>query len=174
VKKHKADANLIRKKGSKTSKATTGFWSFLTIGGVLAFLIGVVILVAPTSQSKGEEITVYKSPTCTCCGKWVDHLRDAGFHVTVKNRTNLGSVKSAYGVQPRLQSCHTALVQGYVVVGLVPAEDIKRMLQEKPSIAGLAVPGMPMGSPGMEGAHSTPYDVFAFDKSGQTQVYAKH
>ncbi len=86
----------------------------------------------------------------------------------------MADIKSTYGVKPSLQSCHTALVQDYVVEGHVPADDIKRLLQEQPSAAGLAAPGMPQGSPGMEGPRSTPYDVLTFQRNGQTQVYAKH
>ncbi len=174
MKKHKTDAETIQRGAPSGSGKKVNVWNVLTIVGALVFLTGLVILMVPSRQLKGEEITVYKSPTCGCCNKWVDHLHDAGFDVATKNRSNMASVKSKYGVKPNLQSCHTAVVRSYVVEGHVPAEDIKRMLQEQPTIAGLAVPGMPAGSPGMEGAYTVPYDVLTFDGDGLTKVYAKH
>ncbi len=120
------------------------------------------------------KVTVYKSPSCGCCGKWVDHLRVNGFSVTVHDVQNLEPVKQRYGVPRNLASCHTATVEGYVVEGHVPAGDIKRLLAEKPKVKGLAVPGMPVGSPGMEqGNDKEPYDVVSFDESGRTAVYAR-
>ena len=120
------------------------------------------------------EITVYKSTTCKCCDKWVDHLRDAGFTVTSQNSSDMNIIKSSTGVKPKLQSCHTALVEGYVIEGHVPASDIRRLIQERPAVSGLTVPGMPIGSPGMEGPYKDPYDVLTFDQKGQTKVYARH
>ena len=117
-------------------------------------------------------VTVYKSPTCGCCAKWVEHVRKAGFAVTVKDVPNVGEVKFANGVPPELASCHTALVGGYVVEGHVPADVMQKLLKEKPAVAGIAVAGMPMGSPGMEGSYSDRYDVVAFEKSGKQRVYA--
>lgn len=120
------------------------------------------------------EITVYKSPDCGCCGKWVDHLRANGFSVRVENRYDLSAVKEAEGVPPDLQSCHTAVAGRYVIEGHVPAADIKRLLAAEPAARGLAVPGMPAGSPGMEaGAYTEPYDVFLFGKAGRI-VFASH
>jgi len=117
-------------------------------------------------------VTVYKSPTCGCCAKWVEHVRKAGFAVTVKDVPNVGEVKLANGVPADLASCHTALVAGYVVEGHVPADVIQKLLKEKPAVAGIAVAGMPMGSPGMEGSYSDRYDIVAFEKSGKQRVYA--
>ena len=122
----------------------------LTACGALTLLIGLIIWMRQAPGVSAGEITVYKSPTCGCCNKWVSHLRDAGFKVNTINSDDLESIKLSAGVQPFLQSCHTALVDGYVVEGHVPASDIKRLLQERPAVTGLAVPGMPAGSPGME------------------------
>jgi hypothetical protein len=117
-------------------------------------------------------VTVYKSPTCGCCAKWVEHVKKAGFAVTVKDVSNVGEVKLANGVPADLASCHTALVAGYVVEGHVPADVMQKLLKEKPAVAGIAVAGMPMGSPGMEGNYSDRYNIVAFEKSGKQRVYA--
>ena len=119
-------------------------------------------------------VTVYKSPSCGCCGKWVDHLRASGFRVAVHDVQNVEPFKERYGVPSRLASCHTATVDGYVIEGHVPAADIRRLLAEKPKVKGLAVPGMPVGSPGMEqGNVKEPYDVVSFDQAGRTAVFAR-
>lgn len=130
--------------------------------------------VAAAAHQTSDSITVYKTPTCGCCAKWVDHLREHGYHVTTVDQNDLSDVKRRLGVAGPLQSCHTATVGGYVVEGHVPAADIRRLLAERPSVSGLAVPGMPAGSPGMEGFRSERYDVLTFDKSGATTVFAAH
>jgi hypothetical protein len=118
-------------------------------------------------------VTVYKSPTCGCCKAWVEHLQQAGYRVEVHDTADVQPVKNALGVPGALASCHTAHVGGYAIEGHVPADVIARLLREHPSdVAGLAVPGMPAGSPGMEGMGTEPYDVVAFTKSGATRVYA--
>ena len=117
-------------------------------------------------------ITVYKSPSCGCCGAWIKHLRDSGFTVAVHDMDDLSEIKSANGVAPALQSCHTAVVGRYVIEGHVPADVIKRALKEQPKIAGLAVPGMVTGSPGMEGPNPQHYDIVAWTAQGKTAVYA--
>jgi hypothetical protein len=129
-----------------------------------------------TETSAWPVIEVYKDPTCGCCSKWVEHLQGEGFTVRSFNAPNLAALKVSHGVPSRVQSCHTALVDGYVIEGHVPAADVRRLLTERPSIAGLAVPGMPIGSPGMEAAdgRTQPYDVIAFDKDDRTRVYAEH
>lgn len=121
-------------------------------------------------------IDVYKSPTCGCCSKWVDHLRQAGFEVRTTDTRDLADFKAGHGVPRQVESCHTALAGGYVLEGHVPAADVKRLLRERPAITGLAVPGMPIGSPGMEvpGTEAEPYEVVAFDKDGDTEVFARH
>jgi hypothetical protein len=117
-------------------------------------------------------VEVYKDATCGCCGKWVVHLQRAGFATTVTDVPSIDAVKIKHHVPFELQSCHTALVGGYVIEGHVPATDIHRLLQERPKIAGLTVPGMPTGSPGMEGPNGRPYDVVSFDAAGKTRVYS--
>lgn len=121
-------------------------------------------------------VTVYKSPTCGCCADWVEHLRSAGFEVeTVDDEERLYEAKRRHGVGPHLSSCHTAEVGGYFVEGHVPADDLERLLAEAPAdVLGLAVPGMPMGSPGMEGPRKDDYDVLAVKPDGRTEVYARH
>ena len=118
-------------------------------------------------------IKVYKTPTCGCCKSWVEHLEQNGFKVEVMDMPDLSSVKAKYGVKPELQACHTAVVGNYVVEGHVPADLILKMINEKPAIAGIAVPGMPMGSPGMEGGTKESYTVLSFDSTGKSSVYAK-
>ena len=127
-------------------------------------------------QHQQPTIEVYKSATCGCCNKWVEHLKNHGFTVRTTNRADLAEFKANHKVPRRVQSCHTAVVNGYVVEGHVPASDVRRLLKERPSIVGLAVPGMPIGSPGMEveGRKVQPFDVLAFDKDGQTRVFASH
>ncbi len=119
------------------------------------------------------EITVYHSPTCGCCKKWVEHVKAAGFPVKSIEQEDLSGIKSELGVPAKLRSCHTAIVSGYVIEGHVPAADIKRLLTEKPKIAGLTAPGMPGSSPGMDMGHD-PYEVLTFDAKGNTTVWAKH
>ncbi len=121
------------------------------------------------------EIVVYKTANCGCCNLWVKHLRDNGFAVTAHDVKNLSRHKADNGVPRALESCHTATVDGYVIEGHVPAGDIKRLLREAPPVRGLAVPGMPIGSPGMEqGDHKDRYEVLTFDKRGNTEVFARH
>ena len=142
-------------------------------GIITAMLATAVMAVA---QQEATIVQVFKSPTCGCCSKWVEHLKANGFATRVTNLDDLRNLKARHGVPSRLQSCHTAIVEGYVIEGHVPATDMRRLLKERPSSAGLAVPGMPTGSPGMEvaGAKVQPYDVIAFDKQGTTRVFGSH
>ena len=131
-----------------------------------------------TAQQKpsGPLVEVFKTPTCGCCSKWVEHMRANGFVVRTSDLNDLTEIKKSRGVPDNAQSCHTAVVAGYVIEGHVPAPDVKRLLSEKPAIAGITVPGMPVGSPGMEypGTKAQFYNVLAFDKKGATAVFAKH
>ena len=122
------------------------------------------------------DITVYKSPTCGCCKKWISHLEDNGFKVKSVDMQSVTPKKIEFGITPQLASCHTAVVNGYVIEGHVPASDIKRLLKDKPKdVRGLTVPGMPIGSPGMEqGSRKDPYAVLTIDKKGGTTVYSRH
>jgi hypothetical protein len=117
-------------------------------------------------------MVVYKDPNCGCCANWVDHVRPHAFHLDVRDVSNLTAEKRRLGVPSALYACHTAEVAGYVIEGHVPVDLIRRLLNERPQIVGLAVPGMPVGSPGMEAAYKEPYEVIAFDKNGRTSVYA--
>lgn len=140
----------------------------------MAFFVLIGALSAPVA-ARAAEITVYKSPTCGCCSKWVDHLRGNGFDVKTKDVRDVAPYKARHGVPAELGSCHTAVIEGYVIEGHVPAQDIRRLLQERPKVTGLAVPGMPMGSPGMDDSGmKEPYNVISFDKAGSKAVYARH
>ena len=119
-------------------------------------------------------LVVYKTPTCGCCKGWVAKMREAGFAVEVHDLPDLTTVKREAGVPEELQACHTARIGGYVVEGHVPAADIRRLLAERPAVKGIATPGMPMGSPGMEGAYNDRYDVMTFGGAGKSTVYASH
>ncbi len=132
------------------------------------------LLLFVTVPAFAAEVTVYKSPTCGCCKEWVKHLQANGFAVIAKDVPDVAPYKQANGVPPTLGSCHTARVNGYTIEGHVPAADIQRLLKERPKVRGLAVPGMPVGSPGMEGTHKERYDVLTFDRNGRTSVYARH
>lgn len=121
-----------------------------------------------------EDITVYKSPTCGCCKKWIGHLQANGFNVNAQDVNTVEPLKNQLGLGRNQRSCHTALVGGYLIEGHVPASDIRRLLKEKPKAKGLAVPGMPIGSPGMEqGAQQDPYNVLLIRPDGSTQVYSR-
>jgi hypothetical protein len=140
---------------------------------VLAFVVAAVgALIAQSSPT----IAVVRDPGCGCCMMWVAHLRKAGYQATVTESSNMAAVKDSRGVPAAARSCHTGVIGGYVIEGHVPAEDIKRLLKDRPNIAGLAVAGMPSGSPGMEVPSGivTPYNVLAFDKAGKTTVFASH
>jgi hypothetical protein len=142
---------------------------------VLSLMIfGVTPVAAADTPSS---IEVWKSATCKCCGAWVKHLDANGFAVTVNevDTSALAALKRQVGVGDQLASCHTAKIDGYVVEGHVPSSDIKRLIAERPDATGLTVPGMPVGSPGMEqGAEFEPYDVLLIKKDGATEVFAKH
>ncbi len=122
----------------------------------------------------GQAITVYKSPTCGCCAGWADYLKDNGFRVTVVDRHDLSELKAEYGIGPELQSCHTAVVGDYAIEGHVPADDIWRLLAERPTVTGLTAPGMPMMSPGMSSIEPKGYDVLSFDRDGETKVFSRY
>lgn len=154
-------------------------WTTLA-ASVTTLAVGTAILSSkPANLSASDEalapveVIVYKSPTCGCCSKWVDHMTASGFKVIAHDTSNMQAVKTKLGVPDAMASCHTAVVNGYVIEGHVPAADIQRLLREKPNVKGLAVPGMVMGSPGMEGSRSDTYNVIAFGE-GKTSVFARH
>ena len=153
-------------------------WTTLAASAT-ALAVGTAMLSSRPAEVSSEqlvapvEVIVYKSPTCGCCSKWVDHMTASGFKVTAHDTSDMQSVKTKLGVPDAMASCHTSVVAGYIIEGHVPAADIQRLLRDKPKIAGLAVPGMVMGSPGMEGSRSDPYNVMAFGE-GKSSVFARH
>jgi hypothetical protein len=144
--------------------ATTALAALLAIGATTA------------SAQRQPTVEVFKSPSCGCCAKWVTHLQEHGFATRVTNVDDVAPIKAKNKVPARAQSCHTATVDGYVLEGHVPAADVQRLLKERPAILGLAVPGMPVGSPGMEvpNMKPAPFDVMAFDRQGQLQTFSSH
>lgn len=144
-----------------------------TLRWALAALLTTTVTAAAQQPSV---IDVYKTPTCGCCSKWVEHLRANGFSVRTTDLDSTGPVQTRHGVPPEVRSCHTAIVNGYVVEGHVPAVEVKRLLKERPRVAGIAVAGMPAGSPGMEmpGVAPHPYYVVSFDRSGRVDVFATY
>lgn len=121
------------------------------------------------------EVHVFKDPNCGCCGAWVDHLKTAGFPVKVTEVSDTGAVRKRQGIPDQFGSCHTGVVAGYALEGHVPADEVKRLLAQKPAAAGLSVPGMPVGSPGMEvGSRKDPYQVLLIDKAGRSSVFATY
>ncbi len=152
------------------NKTTTSIISLVAILG-LGIYIGINFF---SQKVMAEEIMVYKSPTCGCCKKWVKHLQNEGYKVKTKNVRNMNTIKNQFGVQRQFQSCHTAKIGRYFIEGHVSASDIKRLMKEKPDIKGLSAPGMPMGSPGMEGHRKDKYDVIAIDNDNNAMVYSRH
>ena len=143
----------------------------LVFAAALVVTLGAAAL--PTTAVP-PSILVYKSPSCGCCKAWMDHLSQNGFKVTGKDMDDVQPMKDEVGLPAKLASCHTAIVDGYVIEGHVPAADIQRLLKERPKIVGLSAPGMPPSSPGMDQPGKVPYDVIAFDAKGATTVFAKH
>ncbi len=137
---------------------------------ILAFPL---IAAIPLAQA-AERIEVFKSPYCGCCEKWVERMRQAGFDVVTKDVNDVPAARKLTGMPDRFGSCHTAKIGGYVVEGHVSAADVQRLLKEKPKAVGLAAPGMPQGSPGMETNHPQPYDTLLVQANGSYRVFAKH
>lgn len=146
------------------------------LGGVALTAVGARAVFAQ-QQSALPTMTIYKSASCGCCKQWVDHARANGFTVRTVDTDDLNGVKREMGIPAALASCHTVVVGSYLVEGHVPASDIKRLLRDRPRVRGLAVPGMPIGSPGMEQGPVSGYeryDVIAFEQNGATRVFASH
>jgi hypothetical protein len=151
-------------------------WLTITVGSTAAALVTGAGRALALPSGKPQRITVYKSPTCGCCRLWVSHAQSvlSAYELTTLDMDDLSEVKARLGVPSALQSCHTAITGPYVFEGHVPADLIQRFLREKPKALGLAVPGMPVGSPGMEmGSRKERYDVLLFEKGGATRVYAR-
>ncbi len=149
---------------------------FAAAAAPVLLLSGLVIgpVGAQAQNAANPLVTVYKNPSCGCCGRWVEHLQANGFTVETHDRDDIAAEKQRFGVPTALYSCHTARVGIYTIEGHVPADDIRRLLSEMPTVAGLAVPGMPQGSPGMETGRVDRYDVVHFDGDGNTGVFSSH
>jgi hypothetical protein len=139
----------------------------LTRRSILALVGSTAVVPIRSLWAAEDQITVHRDPSCGCCSGWVQHLQKAGFHANVIDTRDLDTVKKQLGVPEDLAACHTAEIAGYVIEGHVPAAALKRFLSEKPNASGLAVRGMPVGSPGMEGGKPEPYDVVMFGPSGR-------
>lgn len=147
---------------------------------LIAFSLSLVLVLplgatsAPAVAAEPPVIEVWKTPTCGCCKVWIRHVEEAGYKVKVNELPDVTPVKQRLKVPPELSSCHTAVVEGYIVEGHVPADDITRLLKQRPKVQGIYVPGMPIGSPGMEGPGAEKYDVLAVDDAGKVSVFATH
>ena len=160
------------KRSSATRLSVPGRW--IAVAATVAVIAAAAAwLGIPTTDAEGADIVVYKTPSCGCCGNWVAHLRDKGLEVSVVNVPNTQPTRDRLGVPRQLGACHTAEAGKYWVEGHVPADLIQRLMSDKPdNIRGIAVPGMPMGSPGMEGPNAVEYQVLAYGTDGKTTVYA--
>lgn len=145
----------------------------LSVAALAVALRGAVGSAFAAAAGKPVEVSVWKSPSCGCCEGWVRHMRDAGYAVTVHDLDDVDPVKDRLGVPNALRSCHTAVVDGYVIEGHVPADSVARLLRERPSAKGLAVPGMPQGSPGMETGVKEPYAVVLFGSPAGSGIYER-
>lgn len=142
---------------------------------VAVSLLAVNVQISAKAAAKPTDIVVYRSPSCTCCGKWVEHLKQNNFVVQDNVTDDVQTLKNKHGITPELASCHTAIVDGYVIEGHVPAEDIVALLKTKPHVVGLSAPGMPVGTPGMEmGGKKDAYDVVSFDNKQHTEVFTHY
>jgi hypothetical protein len=130
----------------------------------------------PTQSYLGNtNMTVYRSPSCGCCGGWIEHAKKQGFEITDVKTDDMEAIKKQHHIPSDLASCHTAIIDGYVMEGHIPADDIKRFLKQKPNLAGLTVPGMPLGTPGMEsGDIKQPFDIIALGKKGEVEVFKSY
>jgi hypothetical protein len=154
-----------------TRAVTLAVAGAVALTAVLATSYGV----ARAQRMPTPVIEVYKTPTCGCCALWVDHLKENGFEVRTTDLPDVVPLKVKHGVPDNMYSCHTGVVDGYAIEGHVPAAEIARLLKERPGVGGLAVPGMPIGSPGMEvGNQVQPYDVIAFERGGGGRVFASY
>jgi len=147
----------------------------LTFGGALAVSSGNVAHAAQASAPALTPVTAYRTASCGCCKGWVQHMRANGFSVRDVVVADVQAIKQRLGVPSRLSSCHTAEVAGYAIEGHVPAADVKRLLRNRPAVAGIATPGMPLGSPGMESPYAKePFTVMAFTRAGAINSFSRH
>lgn len=153
----------------------------MAIAAILLLVVPSPAMAVPTAANGNlatvtkPDITVYRDPGCRCCGGWMDHLKTRGFDPRNVPTADMDAIRQQYAVPGELGSCHTALIDGYVVEGHVPAEDIQRLLAERPNVVGIAVPGMPIGTPGMESEEPREsFTVFSFDQQGNSEVFNQY
>lgn len=159
--------SVARLAGFAALATTLSAWAYASGGGAASPTV--------TETSAPNTITVFKDPNCGCCKEWVTYLRKHAFTVVARDTSDMSGIKATARVPRQLYSCHTAFINGYVVEGHVPAADIQKLLQDKPKVAGIAVAGMPAGSPGMEvPGRADRYDVIAYGRDGSTSVFARH
>lgn len=170
--KHDSKTRENLKVAANSWRALTGVLGALGVLAVMSLSLFQAVPEARADDATSLDIVIYKHEACGCCGLWSKHLSDYGFNVREVNVANPNEVKLRYGVNFELASCHTAIAGDYIIEGHVPADLIAKVLREKPAIRGLAVPAMPIGSPGMEGPNPVTYHVFAFDAEGNKTVYA--
>ena len=146
-----------------------------TLKKYVAIILILIHTVAGAQDSLPRDITIFKNPDCSCCNKWIKYLRKFDYNITVVSTRKLLSEKARLKIPPEISSCHTSVIGGYVVEGHVTHRDITRLLLFKPDVLGIAVPGMPIGTPGMERGNTVEsYDVLTFDKDGNVEVFVKH
>lgn len=155
-------------------KRHQAFWPWGVGLSLLLSVTAALILWLQPPSAAAADIVVYKSASCGCCRLWVKHLREAGFAVRAVNVTNLAEVRRRHGVAPAFAACHTGVAEGYVFEGHLPASAIRRFLVERPAALGLAVPGMPAGSPGMWSAAPQPYAALLLTRDGASRVYERY
>lgn len=170
--KHKTNRGSTQITEPKRDKRYKGQW---LLGAVIAATTAVAAL-SMVPGSEAADMVVFKDPNCGCCGKWIKHMEQAGYDVEVRNRRDVNPIKTEQGVPKGMRSCHTAVVDGYFIEGHVPAQDVTRLLTTKAAVKGLAVPGMPLGSPGMEvpGKEPMRYTVYAVGQDGKTTAFANY
>lgn len=136
--------------------------------------LGLAVLTTSATAQTPPTLEVFKSPYCGCCGQWVEHMKKAGFKVKINEVTDISASRRQLGMPEKYGSCHTARIGNYLVEGHVPAADVKKLLREKPKAVGIAVPGMPLGSPGMESVKPMPYQTLLVQSNGDNTVFAQH
>lgn len=142
---------------------------------LLAIVVAMLLTVNSAIAATELDITVYRDPDCSCCGKWIERLTAEGFNPEIVLTADVDAIKHQYGVPDNLTSCHTAIINGYVVEGHVPPADIKRLIAQQPNVVGIAVPGMPIGVPGMESEEKPEdFQVLSFDRQGNTEVFDQY
>lgn len=148
----------------------------MKITSTLLILTGIFVSTQINAEvDSTHKATVYKNPDCGCCIKWISYLERKGYEVKAINTRNISKEKKRLGVPMKYSSCHTAIIDGYIIEGHVPDRDIQRLLLIRPDVAGISVPGMPVGTPGMEhGNHRQPYNVMSFDKKGNVKIFSRH